>query len=376
MDARAVPTWLHAQIEYLRNNAPLPLKVENLRAGTRGGHVMDRFTVLIPCCLSNVKWEVVFNGLDAKVAPDIIFGVDDESFQPLANSSEFSPGSFLRDWTVTEPNSLLKLILVTRGSYLDYQRHRVEAVNDPRVKFEINTMSGLQGLEMCITTTSDRSEEVNFAVPLVLEVEAPHLPGSHLPSSTLWNDISLQVKFPLQRGQTSAGPPQLKLVAPPAMREVFDVDDVRLPVWPGNICLVEYIPSLQQTLQQQVREARASIALRRSFMEALFPFFGRPLEADATYCRRISLLASSGAFTFLVHLALPIQFPKVQPTLTFQSSQHFDTRGRPLVSRTYMDYPWSPRWDAPQMAQRIMDFVADECIAFKKQCNDLLHHQR
>jgi BRCA1-A complex subunit BRE len=166
--------------------------------------------------------------------------------------------------------------------------------------------------------------------------------------------MMLQVKFPLQRGQTSAGPPQLKLVAPPAMREVFDVDDVRLPVWPGNICLVEYIPSLQQTLQQQVREARASIALRRSFMEALFPFFGRPLEADATYCRRISLLASSGAFTFLVHLALPIQFPKVQPTLTFQSSQHFDTRGRPLVSRTYMDYPWSPRWDAPQMAQRIM----------------------
>lgn len=105
--------------------------------------------------------EVVFNGLDAKVAPDIIFGVDDESFQPLANSSEFSPGSFLRDWTVTEPNSLLKLILVTRGSYLDYQRHRVEAVNDPRVKFEINTMSGLQGLEMCITTTSDR---VSFAI--------------------------------------------------------------------------------------------------------------------------------------------------------------------------------------------------------------------
>ncbi len=61
--------------------------------------------------------EVVFNGLDAKVAPDIIFGVDDESFQPLANSSEFSPGSFLRDWTVTEPNSLLKLILVTRYDF-------------------------------------------------------------------------------------------------------------------------------------------------------------------------------------------------------------------------------------------------------------------
>jgi hypothetical protein len=41
----------------------------------------------------------------------------------------------------------------------------------------------------------EQSEEVNFAVPLVLEVEAPHLPGSHLPSSTLWNDISLQVRL-------------------------------------------------------------------------------------------------------------------------------------------------------------------------------------
>ncbi len=41
----------------------------------------------------------------------------------------------------------------------------------------------------------EQSEEVNFAVPLVLEVEAPHIPGSHLPSSTLWNDISLQVRL-------------------------------------------------------------------------------------------------------------------------------------------------------------------------------------
>lgn len=31
---------------------------------------------------------------------------------------------------------------------------------------------------------------------------------------------------------------------------------------------------------RQVREARASIGLRKIFMEALFPFFGRPLEAD------------------------------------------------------------------------------------------------
>ncbi len=52
MDARAVPTWLHAQIEYLRNNAPLPLKV-------RCRHLFlssaSFYIALIGCCLWNFK---------------------------------------------------------------------------------------------------------------------------------------------------------------------------------------------------------------------------------------------------------------------------------------------------------------------------------
>ncbi|KAG0592874.1 hypothetical protein KC19_1G286900 [Ceratodon purpureus] len=370
--APAVPSWLQAQLQYLRTHSPIPLKVENLRSGARNSCILDRFSVLIPCCLSLIKWEVVYNGNDTRVAPDIIFGDGDNTFQPLTDTSDLSPCHFLRDWTPSDPTRLLKLILVIRVLYLQYQRKKVEEVKDERVRFEMSTMGAIQGLEMCVMATSDGMEEVIFSVPLVLEVDSPYSATTAQAPSTLLNDISLQVKFPVQKGQSIGSAPQLKLVAPEAMKDVFDVDDVKLPEWPEHMCLVEYMPTLQLTIQQQVREARASIGLRRNFMESLFPFFGRPLEADMLYYRKISILTSSGVFTFLIHFVLPIQFPKMQPAFTLQSSQHFDARGKPLVSRPYQDYPWSPRWETSEMAQRIFEFVAEECIAFKRHCNDSL----
>lgn len=45
----------------------------------------------------------------------------------------------------------------------------------------------------------------------------------------------MQVKFPVQRGQTGGSAPQLKLVAPESIRDVFDVEDVKLPEWPEHM---------------------------------------------------------------------------------------------------------------------------------------------
>ena len=58
--------------------------------------------------------EVVYNGNDIRVAPDIIFGAGDDAFQPLMDNSDLSPCHFLRDWTAADPARLLKLILVVR----------------------------------------------------------------------------------------------------------------------------------------------------------------------------------------------------------------------------------------------------------------------
>lgn len=59
--------------------------------------------------------EVVYNGHDARVAPDFIFGSEDESFQPLMDTSDLSPCNYLREWTVADPARLLKLVLLIRS---------------------------------------------------------------------------------------------------------------------------------------------------------------------------------------------------------------------------------------------------------------------
>lgn len=375
-DFKELVPLLTAQIEFLLSrSAPLQFRVENVRKGFPTARYADRFSLLVPCCLDHVKWDIVFNCEYPLLPPDIIFSEDDDKFQPVMltddnQASSHGAWNLLRDWSLKDPSKLLRLVVELRNLYLQFQRRLVDEVDDPRLRFEIGTISDIQGLEMCLVKLADKSHEVKFAVPLLPLDVGQFVRGRHQAI------IYLQVVFPVRKGQSSSPMvPQLKLVAPLLVKEVFDVDDVKLPVWPDGMCLAEYIPTLKDTLKRQVSEAFASVTSRKSFIECLYVPFGRPLEADTIFCRRVSVLASSGIFAFLVHISLATQFPKQQPALTFQSCQHFDTMGKP-ITRSYKDYPWSPRWDIHQMIQRIYDFVADECNVFKKYCNDILQYHR
>ncbi|KAJ7548284.1 hypothetical protein O6H91_07G005800 [Diphasiastrum complanatum] len=374
-----LPPFLASQLQYLSLHSPLPLRVENCRKGYQGQGFVDRFSILVPCCLDHIKWNVVYNSQHPWWPPDVIFGIDDGHFQPLAanddQGSSHSAWAILRDWNIKDPARLLRLILNLRALYLQHQRKRVEEVDDPQLRFEISTIGAMEDLEMCLIAEPDDAKEVHFAIPLK-DVDLSQLRSEAQIAASMYQlTISLQVKFPVQRGKPQSSVPQLKLITSTELKEVLDTDDMKLPVWAIHMCLMEYIPMLQETLRSQVQDACTSINLRRAFMESLSLYFGRPIEADTIFCRKITVVASNGVFTFLVHFSVPIQFPKQQPTLTLQSSQHFDSRGRPILSRPYSDYPWSPRWDQTQMSQRIFDFVTDECITFKKYCSEvLLHH--
>jgi len=43
----------------------------------------------------------------------------------------------------------------------------------------------------------------------------------------------------------------------------------------------------------------------------------------------------------------------IQVICLFASLQHFNSQMAPLKSRLMSDYPWSPRWEPLQMAERI-----------------------
>ncbi|KAG2372486.1 uncharacterized protein HKW66_Vig0206450 [Vigna angularis] len=296
----------------------------------------------------------------------------DETSQYLAYRSEVPrdrlPSKCSDNWNYKDPSCLLTLIQFLRDQYVLYQRKRVEEVDDERLKFEISTILSREGIEMYTGSNAEKLEEVKFAVPLL------DMNINNMVSCCPWRysqKIYLQVVYPVGRKYTSVpSAPRLKLVSSPELKAVFSIDDVKLPSWVDGMCLAEYLPNLEEYLGKQVLEAVSLIEVRRQFIEALASPFGRPIEADPIFCRKATFLCASGVFTFLVHFMIPSQFPKQQPAVMLQSSQHFNSQMAPLKSRLISDYPWSPRWEPLQMAERICEFLADEALNFKRQCSE------
>lgn len=91
---------------------------------------------------------------------------------------------------------------------------------------------------------------------------------------------------------------------------------------------------------------------RREYIAAFLSHFGTGVvEYDAEGFTKLTLLLMWKEFCFLVHIDLPLFFPRDQPTLTFQSVYHFTNSGQ-LYSQAQKNYPYSPRWDGNEMAKR------------------------
>ncbi|XP_020223053.1 BRISC and BRCA1-A complex member 2 [Cajanus cajan] len=364
-----VPPFIASQLSHLLSHFRLTLKVEQMWSADKYNSApLDRFTLLIPYCLDIIKWDVIYNADSPNAAPDVIFGPEDDDFHPFHMYPSAQPNNCLSDWSYKDPTRLLTLIQFLRDQYVLYQRKRVGEVDDDRLKFEISTIISREGIEMHMSSGAEKLEEVKFAVPLL------DMNINKMVSCCPWRHpqkIYLQVVYPVGRKYMSApSAPTLKLVSSPELKALYSTDDVKLPPWLDGMCLAEYLPNLEEYLGKQVLEAVSLIEVRRNFIEALACPFGRPVEADPVFCRKATFLSASGVFTFLVHFLIPIQFPKQQPTIMLQSSQHFNSQMAPMKSRLISDYPWSPRWEPLQMAERICEFLADEALNFKRQCSE------
>ncbi|XP_057518042.1 uncharacterized protein LOC130798969 [Amaranthus tricolor] len=367
MAVDGVPPIIAAQLNYLLSHSPYSIKVEQMWSGSKTLPWIDRFSLHIPFCLDFIKWDIIFNVESPLSAPDVIFGAEDDKFLPFLMSGDpsKSPMHSLSNWNSKDPSRLLNLILQLREFYAAYQWKRVGDVDDERVKFEISTILSREGIEMFLSGI-EKPEEVKFSIPLLGTSINNMVPGC----SWRQQKIYLQVIYPIGRKYQSA--PQLKLLSTPELRSLFSAEDIKLPTWSGGMCMAEYLPGVEETIQMQILEAVSLIGVRKHFIETLPAVFGRPLEAEPIFCRKATFLVANGVFTFLVHFLIPLQFPKQKPTLILQSSQHFNTQGIPVKSPPMSNYPWSPRWELSEMASRIFDFLVEESSNFKKICNDAL----
>ncbi|KAJ0026358.1 hypothetical protein Pint_09373 [Pistacia integerrima] len=344
MSSEGFPSFISAQLHYLVNHSPQTIKVEQVWSGCKYSGSLDRFTLLIPYCLDTIKWDVIYNADFPLAAPDVIFGPEDEEFHPFHDNSAdvTATKNSLSDWNNKDPTRLLALIQELRDRYMTYQRKRVGEVDDDRLKFEYSTMLSREGIEMHMNSGVEKPEEVKFAVPLLdmnINKMVVGCPWRHQ------QRIYLQVIYPVNRKcQTTS-----------------------LVGWHVH---GEYLPHLEESLERQVLEAVSSIDVRRRFIEALAPLLGRPVETDSVFYRKALFFVASGNFSFLVLIFLSTQFPKQQPALMLQSSLYFNPQSMPIKSPLLTEYPWSPRWESSQMAERIFEFLVDESLNFKKYCSE------
>ncbi|KAK6939337.1 BRCA1-A complex subunit BRE [Dillenia turbinata] len=321
MSADSVPPLISAQIEYLLPHSPFFLKVDNAWSGCKNSLLLDRFTLLIPFCLDFIRWDVICNAHYPLAAPDIIFGPEDENFNLFLGDGEGDKKTLkncLSDWNNKDPTRLMSLIHELRVLYSSYQQKRVADVDDHRLKFEISTIL---------------SREVIILCPLF----------ELLTSTIIFHGIEMylssgieKVIFPVSRKLAPVPAPCLKSVSTPELKALFSIEDAKLPSWLDGMCLAEYLPPLEETIEVQILKAVSLIGVRRNFIEALSSVFGRQVEADP------------------VHFHISTQFLKQQPALILQSSQHFISQGVPVRSPLITDYPWSPRWEPSQMAEGIL----------------------
>jgi len=144
-----------------------------------------------------------------------------------------------------------------------------------------------------------------------------------------------------------------------------------LPPWSDGSCLVEYIPQAQEALEETFK----TWLIRREFVVSIIKIFGTPLEYDSLKFRKLSFYVQTNAsFIFILRIKIAVSFPKEMPALVVQSFQHYKMPGpRPIV-QTFNNYPYSPRWPAPEMANRIKKFLNDEVKNIKKLFEETQKH--
>uniref|UniRef100_A0AAR2JG10 BRISC and BRCA1-A complex member 2 n=1 Tax=Pygocentrus nattereri TaxID=42514 RepID=A0AAR2JG10_PYGNA len=270
------------------------LRITDLKTGCTSltpGPCCDRFKLHIPYAGETLKWDIIFNASDPELPPDFIFGEDAE-FLP-----EPSELPHLVAWDAADPECLLQLVKELLQQYHQYQCQRLR--DSSRLLFEYDSLleDPNYGRSMEIYAGRKNSWTGEFSARFLLKLPVDF---SNIP-------IYLLKDTALDPGEDVA------------LLSVSFEDAEATQVFPKLFLS----PSIEQGV----------------------------VEYDAVGFTKLTLLLMWKDFCFLVHVDLPLYFPRDQPTLTFQSIYHFTSSGQ-LYSQVQKSYPYSPRWDGNEMAKR------------------------
>lgn len=319
----------------------------------------DRFKVLLPYAGQTLTWEVLFDKHNPEESPDFIFGSEDTDFSP-----DIADVKTLVDWDYHNPYALLLVIEELLILYKIHQERVIEAYT--RLQFEYSSLIEQTDLTSDdIETHTLRCESkvgpVSFLIRLPVDFSRipPFLTKENPGEDSAILLISFQSPF------SSKVTPQLYL-SPKVEHALGGASNLRIPAFPTDGCLLDYVPNVSQLLSNKVDQVVANFEKRKEYIAAFLSHFGRSLiEYDADAFTKISFLFEWNDFFFIFLVNLPQFFPQEQPEFSFQSIYHHDSKGKPFIE-SYNDYPYSPRWSGNEMAQRAKSFILNNISNFQK----------
>ncbi|KAH7971903.1 hypothetical protein HPB52_003668 [Rhipicephalus sanguineus] len=357
--APRVRCYLKNLLEHTMQNLTTPHPIRLVSAshgGPKDGtkQLCDRFKISLPYAGQTVTWEVIFQAHKPELPPDFIF--DDTSFLP---NIEEVPS--LCDWDSEDDQALTNVI---QELLEQYRKHQVSMLDDsPRLQFEYSSLVHQSDIaESNIQVHLNKKKASNDTFSLVSTIFLRRDGKCLFPKKeNLSEDMAiLQVTFQSPEGSRIL--PQLFLS--PRVEALGGSLAVKLPSFNKDSCLMDYVPQVKELLEKKVEQVSTSFAKRKEYVAAFLNLFGRNLlEFDAEGFASLSFLFEHDDFFFILIIAIPRTFPQDKPSLTFQSAYHTSC-GWPY-SITCTDYPYSPRWEASEMADRARTFVMDYVPSFQ-----------
>lgn len=356
--APRVRCYLKNLLEHTMQNLTTPHPIQLVSAshgGPKDGtkQLCDRFKISLPYAGQTVTWEVIFQAHKPELPPDFIF--DDTSFVP---NIEEVPS--LCEWDSEDDQALTNVI---QELLEQYRKHQVSMLDDsPRLQFEYSSL--VHQSDIPESNIQVHLNKKNPGSPVRFWIRLP-IDFSKLPpvfaKENLSEDMAvLQVTFQSPEGSRIL--PQLFLS--PRVEALGGSLAVKLPSFNKDSCLMDYVPQVKELLEKKVEQVSTSFAKRKEYVAAFLNLFGRNLlEFDAEGFASLSFLFEHDDFFFILIIAIPRTFPQDKPSLTFQSAYHTSC-GWPY-SITCTDYPYSPRWEASEMADRARTFVMDYVPSFQ-----------
>ncbi|CAN7937851.1 unnamed protein product [Ixodes hexagonus] len=342
-----VRNYLQALLEYAVQNLKTTHAIRVISAGEGGPRdgtrqYCDRFRLLLPYAGQSVTWEVIFQAHRPEFPPDFIF--DDMSFLPKI---EDIPG--LWDWDADDEQALVKVVF----ELLDqYRKHQASLLDDfPRLQFEYSSL-----IHQSDISESNIQVHLNRKRWKLKTVARWHKlpPDSRGPAISIQPSLRCEEDLvnPMYRGGEKPRPlPLLLNYSGRIETGLGGTMSLKIPAFSKDGCLMDYVPLVKQLLENKVEQVSTSFAKRKEYISAFLSLFGRSLiEFDSEGFASISFLFEHDDFFFILNISIPRSFPHDKPSLTFQSVYH--ASGGWPYSITCTDYPYSPRWDPNEMADR------------------------